>query len=277
MDIYFERKEEVLLFCKILLENGCKDKIGIQQKRSHRIALEIEPSSYPKKNIARVLARVFIQERERQWIREIIQDCYYFEDKEEVAHIEEVCHSILKGQYEKNFFNHSSHEEYITSLFLERWQEERSFLFESFLRFRLQDYKKELIELVGVSIEDYKREQEYQTFIHSLRHFIGTQDSKLNYVNFHIKEPELIYEKNGKLVDTMKLEEWVRNLPLYLFNVNEGDHLLASLLAMNPEKIEIFSDDPSEPKLLTVINIFQERVSILPASSFPFLKKNIKS
>jgi hypothetical protein len=41
-------------------------------------------------------------------------------------------------------------------------------------------------------------------------------------------------------------------------------------VAMAPEKIKIYGDHPSEPKTLTVINVFQERVDFEPYNNFPF-------
>jgi len=68
----------------------------------------------------------------------------------------------------------------------------------------------------------------------------------------------------------MELRTVMQNAPLYIVGLDEDEWNLAPLIAMAPKRIKIYGDLPSEPKTLTVINVFQERVDFEPIQKFPF-------
>jgi hypothetical protein len=64
---------------------------------------------------------------------------------------------------------------------------------------------------------------------------------------------------------------------LYIFGLDENELNLAPLIAMVPEKIKIYGNDPSEAKTMTVINIFQEKVIFEHDRHFPFPYKKMST
>src|SRR5690625_5756514 len=68
------------------------------------------------------------------------------------------------------------------------------------------------------------------------------------------------FRSNGKQFSTMELRHLMYQEPLYLVGLDENEMNLAPLIAIAPQKIYIYGDNPSEPKTLTVINVFQEKV-----------------
>lgn len=68
----------------------------------------------------------------------------------------------------------------------------------------------------------------------------------------------------------MDLQTLMQKEPLYLFGLDETEMNLSPLIAMAPEKVKIYGDDPAEPKTLTVINVFQEKAEFQPTREFPF-------
>jgi len=42
--------------------------------------------------------------------------------------------------------------------------------------------------------------------------------------------------------------------------LHENEFNLSPLIAMSPAKIKVYGDDPDDPKIMTITNIFQERV-----------------
>ncbi|WP_375540675.1 sporulation protein YtxC [Virgibacillus saliphilus] len=87
------------------------------------------------------------------------------------------------------------------------------------------------------------------------------------------------YKHNGKQISTMELRSLMKSEPLYIVGLDEDELNLAPLVAMAPKKIKMYGDDPSEPKTLTVINVFQEKVDFKAYHHFPFqhlLKKQQK-
>ncbi|WP_337018057.1 sporulation protein YtxC, partial [Oceanobacillus massiliensis] len=78
------------------------------------------------------------------------------------------------------------------------------------------------------------------------------------------------YKQNGKRLSNIELRVMMKKEPLYIVGLHDNEFNLAPLIAMAPEKLKIYGDDPSEPKTLTVINVFQEKVDFEPISNFPF-------
>ena len=68
----------------------------------------------------------------------------------------------------------------------------------------------------------------------------------------------------------MELRHLMYQEPLYLVGLDANEMNLSPLIAIAPQKIYIYGDHPSEPKTLTVINVFQEKVYFKSLSHFPF-------
>lgn len=62
-----------------------------------------------------------------------------------------------------------------------------------------------------------------------------------------------------------------------MIGLDENEMNLAPLIALLPSNIFIYGDDSSEARTLSIINIFQERVTFCSLNKFPFNRKKDKS
>ncbi|PFP27769.1 putative sporulation protein YtxC [Bacillus sp. AFS073361] len=198
------------------------------------------------------------------WFREILKGHYFYDEYEEQQQIIEIIDSILEGQREdlSIFLNDTNEEKQIKSAIDHIFQDNISFSFDSFLKFRLRPYLQSLQGYVEIAIDEYKMEQEYQIFVQMLREFLVNREPKMEVLHLLFDEEITFY--NEQFVE-MKRAELTRmidrkllvNHPVYVDSAS-----IAPLLSLAPTTIFLYTKDPDEPLVRTIKNIFEERVTI---------------
>lgn len=225
--------------------------------------------------IVQGLIHVYVIHRERSWLTDIIRNCYYFTDDDEVAHIYELCCSFMDepdawGEDHPSSHRHRQALDRLTKAFEEALGQGKGFAFDSIIKFRLQRFYDELIEVVGEAIDEYKREQDYQSYIQHLREYLQVTPSKVEALTIVQSQPFIFYSQKGHRYALEEIERLTADHPLYLFGLGKDELDLTPIMALAPDKLSIYGNDPSDPKTLTVMNIFQERAEFLPLTKFPF-------
>jgi putative sporulation protein YtxC len=198
------------------------------------------------------------------WFRDILKNHYFYEDIEVQQQIMEIIYSVLEGQREdlSSFLKVSNEEPNIWAAIEYIFQDDISFSFDSFLKFRLRPYLQFLEGYVEIAIDEYKMEQEYQMFVQMLREFLINREPKMDVLHLLFDEEITFY--NDQFVE-MKRAELTRlidrkllvNHPVYVDSAS-----IAPLLSLAPTTIFLYTKDPDEPLVRTIKNIFEERVTI---------------
>jgi putative sporulation protein YtxC len=198
------------------------------------------------------------------WFREILKNQYFYEDLDVQQEIIEIIYSVLEGQREdlSVFLKASTEGPNIRDAIEHIFQDDISFSFDSFLKFRLRPYLKFLEDYVEIAIDEYKMEQDYQMFVQMLREFLINREPKMDVLHLLFDEEITFY--NDQFVE-MKRAELTRlidrkllvNHPVYVDSAS-----IAPLLSLAPTAIFLYTNDPDEPLVRTIKNIFEERVTI---------------
>lgn len=222
--------------------------------------------------IASSMTDVFIAHRLPRMIRHIVQEKYYFQNTEEIERILELSHWIFTGKDADCIKVKKNKEpvQILHSLFAANIKNVTTVHFNSIVNFRLSVFKDQLIHYVGLAIEEFKREEDHQAFIDMLREYILNKKTEYNEVHIVQGDTFSFFKPNGKQFSAMELRKIMHEEPLYIVGLDIDELNLSPLIAMAPAKIKIYGDDPSEPKTLTVINVFQEKVTFESYSNFPF-------
>ncbi|XJZ26435.1 sporulation protein YtxC [Bacillota bacterium Lsc_1132] len=206
------------------------------------------------------------------WFRSILHDQYYYTDLEEQQQIIEIIYSILDGQREDlaAFIKETAEDARIKEAVDHVFQENISFQFESFSKFRLRSYFEVLENYVGVSIDEYKMEQEYQMFVQTLRDFLKNRLPKISVLHLLFDEEKEIAFFNADFTEIKRAElvkmidrKLLFNHPVYIDSAS-----IAPLLSIAPTKIFLYTKDAEAPLVRTIRNIFEERVAIKPFKIF---------
>lgn len=246
-----------------LLEN---DILLLEDKHIVKVRFDEEMNPHIKK----AFYQFIIEIKQIDWFRLILKDHYYYEDHEEQQHILDVIQSILEGDRIElaSFIEDLDKTHHLEETINQMFRENVSFSFDSFVRFRMRPFMDQLEKYVEIAIDEYKMEQEYQMFIQMLREFLSGRKAKIDHLHLVMDEEvtffdEQFYEiKRAELVRMID-RKLLSNHPVYIDSVT-----IAPLLSIAPESIYLYSDDPEQPLVRTILNIFEERLIIKPLISF---------
>lgn len=224
------------------------------------------------------LTNYILKVKEDQLMLAIISNFFYYHDYEEQQQIISLAHSISEGEISgipdlhkviarKNLIEQALED------FLNRTV---SFSLESFIKFRLKAYYEILFQLIETAIDEYKMEQEYQSFIQTLRELLVKRESKL--VCLHLLYQDQIFRFFNENFTELTPEEikllldrkLIVHQPIYI-----DSSIIVPLVSIAPKVIHLYSNDVDHNIIQSILNIFQERVKIFSRKEF-FDKSLIK-
>ncbi|MFD1851918.1 sporulation protein YtxC [Oceanobacillus bengalensis] len=274
---YFESDKEVLRFCEQLFLHSKQIKLHwkIHEEWGNYIQIEENIASKQLKEIiAKAMTNVFITHRLGNMIKMIIEKCYYFTNTDEIERIHDITNWIFAGVDEDSLQVRKKKSEdpsgLLFSLFIANIKDTHAIHYDSIIKFSLSVFKDHLIHYVGLAIDEFKREEDHQEFVDMLRNYISRKEPSFPTIHILQGDTFTFYKESGKVFSNMELRTIMQEEPLYIVGLDENEMNLAPLIAMAPEKIKIYGDDPAEPKTLTVINVFQEKVQFKGTNQFPF-------
>lgn len=205
-------------------------------------------------------------------IEEIIQSVYYYTNEAEINRILQISDDMLKREDDAipQGVSAGQLEDELQRIFIRQLRKTKVFYFDSIIKFCLDPVRKKLIELVGIAIDDFKREEEQQNYLQTLRQYIDQRESTYYTIHLLQNKPFKFYTQGGEQINKELCKKLAKQIPLRLFSLEQHDLTLGPLIAISPKSIYIYGEFLSEPMTLTIMNIFQERVKFKPLKDFPF-------
>ncbi|WP_286171947.1 sporulation protein YtxC [Gracilibacillus phocaeensis] len=273
MQIQFTEEQEASMFYKLVKQD---EQWTAFRRRSTRKTIQAVPAASMEGEeetwkLACLLTKVFTEWREMNMIQQILRKKYYFSLEEEIERITLIAISLLDKEetfYEERVHQHELRDT-LTALF--QLQLNREIIsFDSIVQFRLHPYFEQLTELVGLAIDEFKREEDHQAFIQSIREFISKKPPEVEAVHVLQGKQFQIYRDSGELYTTSDFKKLQSLFPLFIFGLEQEEWNISPLIMLSPQQIFIYGEDPLEPKTHTMMNIFQERCSFHDSCYFPF-------
>lgn len=240
------------------------------------IVVKIDASS---KVVQKCLTTFILHIKTDDWAKEILLNRYFYMDELEQRSILEILHSLIEEEREglttltKDINIKTCLTESMNNFMNEMHSE---FSFDSFVTFRLKAFFEKLIKYIELSIDEYKMEQEYQVFIHTLRNSLSKKAAKVNHIHVLIDLEIQFFDTEYREIpqqELMMLYEQ-RNLASSTYYIDP--YSLGPLLALAPKTIYLYTEDRDLPIVRTIINIFEERVKLLEKEHF-FLRINTQT
>lgn len=228
--------------------------------------------------IASSFVDVFMTLRLRAYVEQLLSEVYYFENETEVNRILDVSHWILFSDDAESRILRKTFNVYeaLYDQFLLMLQPGSNIHFDSIVQFRFSGIKELLIEHIGLAIEEYKREEEHQAYVQMLREYVTTLEIKTPEIHVVQGSTFQFFNEFGKELVRFELRTVMHEAPLYLVGLDVEEFNLSPLIALAPKRIYIYGDDPTDPKTVTIMNVFQERVTFCPMYRFPFMHEKEK-
>lgn len=277
VEFYFTSDKEVSCFCEHVFRSLKRIELYWKQDDEwgncvQLISHETDVTDSEQRIIASSMVDVFMTYRLGSYVKHIITDVYYFENETEINRIADVSEWILLSDdaNSKVLRQSMNVKETLLNLFLSMIKTEKKVHFDSIVHFRFTDVRELFIEHVGRAIDEYKREEEHQAYVNMLREYVTTLESKVDVIHVVQGEPFLFYKQHGKKYARLELRSIMHEAPLYLIGLDAEEFNIAPLIALCPKHIYVYGNDPSDPKTLTVMNVFEERVTFHSLHVFPF-------
>ena len=210
--------------------------------------------------LATILSYLVIDYFEKDLIKKILLNNYFYFDNSEFNKIFALCSENLCDDENFSFTNRQLK---LFDAFYEYISHNHSIILSGFINFRLSKYRKLLEELVDFSVNEYIIEREYLEFVSLLRLYINSQVSSLQTVHLiSLEHDTLLLDENMQQVDVNKNALNAKYLSDVSFSTN--DYVLNTLLNMLPKKIYLHLVSPfSNLDFLNTLQlIFENRIEL---------------
>ncbi|WP_252225935.1 putative sporulation protein YtxC [Caldicoprobacter algeriensis] len=227
-----------------------------------------------KYRIADILSDFIVNDLQHMMIERIIEDEYFYfenEDREQIR--QEVLNAVFEGKEYESLFNQLREKWHdpIRQRILEHLDTHNELIVEGFIRFRLKDFMKELIETVDKIVEELLVEREYNEFIKLLRYFVEIQEPKVREVHVLVDDDRryILLDDSMRVINNDILKELAREISDT--EMSYDDLLISSLITIAPSKITIHGCDKiKNTELLNTINkVFRGKVVMSHEGLYP--------
>jgi putative sporulation protein YtxC len=209
--------------------------------------------------VAKAIAELFINQLEAEYIKEYIEDIYYYcspQDRFEIVSLTletlDKLKIIRRNRILQSVFDYLADNQLLN--------------IEGFARFRLQGYWAQLRRIVKRTGEEFLAAKDYLEFVRLLRCFIELQETKIDEAHIFIS-PEgtfFICDKKGHVIK----REHIRTPSFSAIDgeFNYKEYLLSMLIVLVPETIIFHVSDgiwECDP-IRTIQQVFEDRVTRCP-------------
>ena len=210
-----------------------------------------------------------LEEKMLPVLKQIIIGKFFYREQEEIDAIIEIASSIIEAEnLECGGILFSREKQLIEEGLQSILAGKVSFSFDSFTTFRLRSFQHALEEYAVRAIDEYKLEQDYQTFIAMLRDCLHEQESKVPKLHLVHHDGFQFYDHELGRMDRRKLTSMIDRKLLADLSFFLDTVLWAPLLSIAPARLYIYTDDKEEGLVQTMTRIFEERAMVLPLSAF---------
>lgn len=217
-------------------------------------------------------AEVFIESRLTENVRAVLQNVFYYEKEAELAIISHQVYDTFKKRlflYDELNVRYNPFDQ-LKKHFRQILYEEDVIHYDTLIQFNQKRMDELLLHFVSLCIDDYKQEQEYQTFLHSVREYLRGRTSEIDEIHLFLSKRPRSFTKAGIELPKNTLQEFMEEDALVNLGYLADNLVLAPMIAMNPEKIYIYGADISSVQTIALLNIFEERVILKDTHEFPF-------
>jgi putative sporulation protein YtxC len=213
--------------------------------------------------IVPTLVEFVVTIKEAKWMSSLLQKQFYYEDEVEIDHIIEIAKDILygkqRGDVELDFI--SSRKKKVANTLENFLSFSVSFSIEAFFQFRLKSYIHHLLLVTQRAIDEYQLEQEYQVFIDELRTKVNESEGKLSVVHVVYDGGFTLYDNSYQLIEGNMMDKIDEEMEI-------DTDVLAPLVYLSPHKVYLYAATIDVPLIVTVMNVFQDRVKVRDLQDF---------
>ena len=215
--------------------------------------------------IADILATIILEDLQSSMVQKIIQDEYFYFEREDQDKILRDALAIMWGGRNPIVNSETIREQWryrVWDRVMDHLSDNDQLIFDGFIRFRLKDFMGELENAVDRAVDDLLIENEYNEFIKLLQYFVEIQDPKMDEVHVLQQDDKryVLLDSNLRVIHNEMLEQLAREISDK--EISHDDLLISSLITIAPCKITIHEYDKIKnvELLNTINNVFDGKV-----------------
>ncbi|WP_168122960.1 putative sporulation protein YtxC [Paenibacillus sp. HB172176] len=218
---------------------------------------------------ANAIAEFILSELEAELVLKMIRRKHHNIPALETEAIEKYCEGLLKGmewdqlgsrfqEADRNRRKKKIADE--VELYL---SEHAQLQLQGFVRFRLQNYRSELKDIVEYAMDEYVLDKQYQEFISLLKYFVQLQESKVSIVHLLHKGGHefMLYNSSFQPIEPKPPSDRIVAEMLET-EMNIEDMVISSLISVSPKQIVVHTRQAEMQVIRTIQTIFDDRVSV---------------
>lgn len=208
--------------------------------------------------LSEILSKCILKFYEKNIVKRIInRDFFYFND-EEKKYIINNCDELLTTNETEEYYIRKTK---IQECLIEYIEDNKFFILDGFVNFRLFEYTYLIEEIVDVAVNKFIIDREYKEFIKLLQDFIFSQPNKTGTIHlvYNSSNPIMLDENKNRIVYNQEI-----SYPKYLSDItfSSKDYCLNGLLNLLPEKIILHLLEEEDEFCTTLKLIFKNRLFI---------------
>lgn len=273
--IYFQDEKEFIHCCDILFQKEKSIHIAWEKEAQWGNKMIVSTDVIDVQTWVHCFVILYITFRLRTKIQTIAQETYCYENREEINQIYDSTIDVLSEKYYKTkiFPENDTLYKTLFSLIQYHVQDLQHVHYDALVLFGLKTLDTELTKAVGFGIDEIKREEMYEQFIIQAREIISQQTVPNTELHIREREGTLLYYANETCFPNMNFPYYSNSSSNRLRDVVIEDNYLASIFALAPEKVYVYTERPIEGKVNTLCKIFQENMTVLESNKFPLGNK----
>lgn len=269
-DIIMGTNEMKEYFATKKIHIGCSE---LMENNTHFVKIFCDDNNYSdrvfenlKLFMANIILNVVIDTFFKKEVNTFLSDTYFFLKYDEISEIKEKSLNILKNNkkiVDESSIYYLNRKNEIIKKIEGCIDENREFNLDGFVRFRMNDFKEDIEEIIDKVVEEYMAQKEYDEFIKLLKYFVEIQESKINVVNIIVDKSGdyLIKDENGYDIK----DELFKDIDdsKYSDSTSFEDMLISGLITNVPQKVIIHCQEncKNHEFIETLKNVFEDRIS----------------
>lgn len=256
-----DRDEAIFVYEKLLIQSVAFRYMTVKLLEDSCISIDCRKNKHMciQKVVIPVLVDMISQVKEKKMIDALLEGKFFFTDITEREEIMKIAYAIMREGHPMLQNVVFLKRKRIISKALQKFFSKipGSFSLDAFLQFRLRTYEDYLLEVTECAIDEYKLEQEYQSFVDGLRENIKESKSTVSVIHLHHSQTFTLYDEQLHFIATYTEKEKII------------DHLVQSA----PKTIYLYTRFIDHPIVVTILNIFQECVKLKHLDDFKLKEK----
>ncbi|MDO7907371.1 putative sporulation protein YtxC [Paenibacillus sp. JX-17] len=221
---------------------------------------------------AGALADFILDVHEERMLRSMIFLDYPELEDEDRERVLLICQQLLKGEEGEEEHPFRRRHELLTTGLAQDLPDLPYLNLEGILRFRLQDYKQELKEVVEYAVDEFWMDRQYEEFMGLLKYFVYFQEVRMPLVH--------VIHRGGHRFDVLDAtlrplvlpepDTVVVEMPGIELEMEVEDLILSTLITLSPGQILLHSAEPDAQSVRSICHIFEERVRLCEPGGHEF-------